>query len=84
MRSGLSNLSIDKGDSNCENCKGRPYAKYFQNGKLFFRFVTSYYWDGNKRKKFYNIKHDDGNKEDALDNELLQMIQLYKEEKYND
>ena len=28
-------LSVDKGDSNCDDCKGRPYAKYFQNGKFF-------------------------------------------------
>ena len=34
MQSGLSNLSVDKGDSNCDNCKGRPYAKYFQNGNF--------------------------------------------------
>ena len=35
MQSGLSNPSVDKGDSNCDDCKGRPYAKYFQNGFFF-------------------------------------------------
>ena len=54
------------------------------NGRLFFGFVASYYWDDDKRKKFYNIKYDDSDKEDVLDNELLQMIQLYEEEKHND
>ena len=67
MQSGLSNPSVDEGDSNCDDCKGRPYAKYFQNGKFFFGFVASYYWDDDKRKKFYNIEHDDGDKEDVLE-----------------
>ena len=35
MQPGLSNPSVDEGDSNCDNCKGRPYAKYFQNGNFF-------------------------------------------------
>ena len=35
MQSGLSNPSVDEGDSNCDDCKGRPYAKYFQNGNFF-------------------------------------------------
>ena len=34
---------------------------------FFFGFVASYYWDDDKRKKFYNIEHDDGDKEDVLE-----------------
>ena len=67
MQSDLSYPSDDKGDSNCNNFEGRPIATYFQNGKLFFGFVASYYWDDDKRKKFYNIEHDDGDKEDVLE-----------------
>ena len=35
--------------------------------EFFFGFVASYYWDDDKRKKFYNIEHDDGDKEDVLE-----------------
>ena len=47
--------------------KGDHMLSVFKMEIFFFGFVASYYWDDDKRKKFYNIEHDDSDKEDVLE-----------------